>query len=179
MPHATLALSLVPHPATPDAAVRSLTVEVKRTVQGLTLRYLLTGDIRLLRIPPLRNVARADGLWRHTCFEAFIAGDGSGAYREFNFSPSGEWAAYRFTGYRQGGAPLECPAPRVAVRSSAERLELESAISLTGERLHIGLSAVVEHAEGALSYWAIAHPSPTPDFHNAAAFALQVDEVRH
>ena len=31
--------------------------------------------------------------------------DGEGYY-EFNFSPSGEWAAYRFSGYREGMADL-------------------------------------------------------------------------
>ena len=49
---------------------------------------------------------RTDGLWRHTCFEAFIAAAVRPEYWEYNLSPSGAWAAYHFTGYRAGMEPL-------------------------------------------------------------------------
>ena len=56
-----------------------------------------------IRVPPPGVPRIATDLWRHTCFEAFIAVEGLPAYHEFNFAPSGEWAIYAFAGYRDGG----------------------------------------------------------------------------
>ena len=60
-----------------------------------------------LLVPAPAPPVRTDGLWRHTCFEAFIAPAGSSEYWEYNFSPSGAWAAYHFTAYRTGMTPLD------------------------------------------------------------------------
>ena len=67
----------------------------------LLLRYVVTGKMSELRLPPVVSPARADELWRHTCFEAFVRASPNFAYYEFNFSPSMQWAAYRFRAYRQ------------------------------------------------------------------------------
>jgi hypothetical protein len=179
MPHATQAVALVPHPATPSGAVRSIIVEVTRNPEALALRYVLAGELARLRVPPARPAARADGLWRHTCFEVFIAVSGSAGYVEFNFSPSGEWAAYRFSGYREGQAPLECAPPKFAARSSGEDLQLQAAVPAAVGPLRVACSAVVEDAAGSLSYWALRHPRARPDFHHAGGFVLELDEVRH
>jgi len=104
------------------------------------------------------------------------------AYYEFNFSPSGEWAAYLFGHYRDG-APLmeEALAPRITVCRTGESLELDAFIPL--DRLsHIpphtpfmlALSAVVEEESGQRSYWALKHPSDKPDFHHPDAFTLEL-----
>jgi hypothetical protein len=109
------------------------------------------------------------------------------SYHELNFSPSREWAAYVFSGYRNG-APLggDSLDPRITVRTLADRLELEATVplqrlspQLVAGKLSVGLSAVVEDAEGGLSYWALRHPPGKPDFHHPEAFALELDEVRH
>ena len=105
-----------------------------------------------------------------------MAEEGPG-YREFNFSPSGEWAAFTFRGYRNGGELEVVRPPGIVVRRSEERLELDAAIHPDclppGRTLQLGLSAVVEDVDGALSYWALRHPPGRPDFHHADAFALQ------
>ena len=160
--------------------MRSILVQVRREPRALVLRYVLSGEVSRLRVPAPRAPARVDGLWRTTCFELFLAPETGAAYREFNFSPSGEWAAYGFGGYREGGAPLECPAPVLARRQSAEALELEATVALAEPGwLRLGLSTMVEHAEGGLSYWALRHPAARPDFHHPDALALEVDEARH
>jgi hypothetical protein len=146
---------------------------------GLALNFCLQGDLSGLRIPGPGSSRRADGLWRHTCFEAFVmAGEGPG-YREYNFSPSGEWASYDFCGYRDGRASVAEPGPEITVRRDAERLELDTQIpseSLPpGRSLRLGLSAVVENTHSELSYWALRHPAGRPDFHHADAFALPLD----
>jgi hypothetical protein len=119
-----------------------------------------------------------DGLWRHTCFEVFVLGDDAPGYREFNFSPSGEWAAYAFRDYRDGdelGVELTLGTP---VRRTADRLELSAEICQDflppGRSLRLGLSVVVEDSDGMLSYWALRHPPGKPDFHHTDAFAAQL-----
>jgi hypothetical protein len=149
-----------------------------RTADGrLTLSYVIKGDLSRLRIPQPGPSRRADGLWVHTCFEVFVmAGDGPG-YREFNFSPSGEWAVFAFRSYRDGGEVAVVPAPHIVVRRTTNRLELDATICHDflpqGNPLRLGLSAVIEDAAGRLSYWALRHPPGKPDFHHTDAFALQ------
>jgi len=108
-----------------------------------------------------------------------MAGEGPG-YREFNLSPSGEWAVYEFQSYRNGGVLENELSPEIRVREAKDKLELSAEISqglLPHDRpLRLGLSAVVEDVDGILSYWALRHPAGKPDFHHTDAFALQLDK---
>src|SRR5688500_11170806 len=103
------------HPASSCAALRGIEASVTRAADGsLQLAFRLEGDLDRLRIPPARPPRIAERLWQHTCCELFIASAAGAAYHEFNFSPSGEWAAYRFERYRHGMALLETLAePRI------------------------------------------------------------------
>ncbi|MFZ4534775.1 DOMON-like domain-containing protein [Propionivibrio sp.] len=129
-----------------------------------------------------------DALWEHTCFEAFVGVAGDPAYREFNFSPSGQWATYAFSGYRQPDqAATPITAPTITSRLFAGRLELEAiiprdALPTRSGTLQIGLSAVVEAADtvdGSHSYWALRHPARHPDFHHRDAFTLELADPRN
>jgi hypothetical protein len=178
----TATTRLICHPATPAPAVRSVEATIRANPDGsIALFYCLRGDIVRLRIPEDCAPERMDQLWEHTCFEAFIAVCGESAYREFNFSPSGQWAAYAFKDYRQ--AMNELPAiapPSIATRRFAGRIEVDVVLpaqSLPSGRRpwQIGISAVIEEADtvdGSHSYWALRHPSPRPDFHHRDAFML-------
>lgn len=175
-------LELISHPAHPSEAPRRVQANASRSPGGtIALAYRLEADLGRIELPPALGPTRADGLWRHTCFEAFVSGDDE-AYCELNFAPSGQWAAYRFARYREGMAPLsELPAPRIDVRRGKGVLELEASVPLSGlpglavgARLRLALSAVVEDVEGRLSYWALAHPSDRPDFHHPEGFALEL-----
>jgi hypothetical protein len=167
------------HPATSCDALRGIEVSVERKAESLQVAYVLDGDIERLRIPQPRAPRVAERLWEHTCCELFIARPDAPGYREFNLSPSGEWAAYAFTGYRAGRLPVPV-CPRISVRRAAGRLQLEASIP-TQEiaRLSIGLSAVIEEKSGGISYWSLRHAPGKPDFHHPDAFALDLDEVRH
>jgi hypothetical protein len=69
--------------------------------------------------------------------------------------------------------------PGIAVRKQAQRLELSAGVALEhAGKVALGLAAVIEEQDGALSYWALRHPAGTPDFHHPEAFALALDEVR-
>ena len=172
-------LTLACHPQTPSRAMCSIDAEVSAGPGDiLSLGFVLECDLSSLCIPETRGSRRAGGLWRHTCFEVFVmAGDGPG-YREFNFSPSGEWAVYAFRGYRDSGELEVELAPAIVVRRTMNRLELDAEISRDllpqGRSLRLGLSAVVEDADGGLSYWALRHAPGKPDFHHTDAFALHL-----
>jgi hypothetical protein len=156
--------------------VQSIVVRLERAAPAL-LRVLFTlqADLDRLQLPPPRPARFVDGLWRHTCCEIFIAPKGGTLYREFNFSPSGEWAAYELQRYREGAA-LD---PRIAVRRGEGRLEIEARVPYPAQACSIALSAVIADQAGVLSYWALKHPPGKPDFHHSAGFALELDEVRN
>jgi len=171
-------ISLVAHPRTPGAAVRGVRAAAARTPQGLLgLRYRIEADLERLRIAPASTPAPGERLWEHLCCEVFVAPDsaraGAGAYREFNFSPSGEWAAFEFQRYREG-APLAVPDPGIAVRRDGQALELSASVEVQAAKLRVALCVVIEELDGALSYWALAHPAPRPDFHHPDGFALEI-----
>lgn len=166
------------HPATPCAAIAAVTADARWLPDGrLGFYYVLEGRTAQVKVPALAQADRADELWRHTCCEAFVAGP-EGGYSEFNFAPSGAWAAYRFSAYREGMRPVAVVAdPVIDVRITAERIELDALIGsrsvpLREDGLHLGLSVVVEELSGVLSCWALAHPLAHPDFHHADSFRL-------
>jgi len=148
----------------------------------LALRYAMTADFKHLQVPALAASARADNLWRHTCFEAFVAMKDYPAYYEFNFSPSGQWAVYGFRAYRERMVlDSETLTPEMTVRVGNEVLELQATIPMArlpifvaGAKLRLGLSAVIEGRDGAFSYWALAHPAAKPDFHHGDCFAMEL-----
>jgi hypothetical protein len=165
---------LLPHPQTSSSSVRSVSAQVVKTPgDRLTVSYAIEGDLDRVRIPSPRPPQRAERLWQHTCCEIFVARKGSPAYHEFNFSPSGEWAAYAFKRYREGEA-LDAPDPGISVRKTAGKLELEAVVPAATAAILVGLSAVIEENDGRLSYWALRHAPGKPDFHHREAFALEL-----
>jgi hypothetical protein len=180
---APLKAELQCHPAIPAPLVRGVAAQVGwGNDEALVLTFALEGNLARLRIPTPQPPRRVDNLWRHTCFEAFLRHKGEPAYCEFNFAPSGEWAAYAFRRYRDGMSPVQDVAPRVVVRRTKDRLELDARIRLEclppGQphtRLQLALSAIIEDDQGVLSYWALTHPPGRPDFHHPDAFALELE----
>ena len=175
-------VSLVCHEATPARQVRTIVVRVSRRSDRIGISFRLEGELSRLRIPLPGPHHRVDGLWRHTCFETFVAVDGTSAYREFNFAPSGQWAAYAFRDYRSSVPLVLEEDPEIALRATADCLELDTVLPrvswptpTANEKVRLGLSAVVEDESGALSYWALNHPAGKADFHHRDCFALELD----
>lgn len=168
-------VSLQLHPDSRCDAVTGIDVELFRPRPGaLALRYAVVGAIPELALPPALGPERADGLWQHTCFEAFVRSLGPG-YSEFNFSPSSRWAAYRFSGYREGMAEADVSPPRIETNEADDSYQLRAELDgLPTETLQIGLSAVIEERNGRKSYWALAHPQGKADFHHPDCFKLQL-----
>lgn len=166
------------HPASPCAALSAIAVEAALSATGaLALSYRGHGDPASLRMPAPLPPGPADGLWQHTCLEAFVAAVDSEEYREFNFAPSGQWASYHFTACRQRDFGFMPPvAPQIAFQHCADGFRLDALIAPellpAGRSLALGLTAVIEAADGSKSYWALAHCAAQPDFHLRQSFAL-------
>jgi hypothetical protein len=170
------------HPDSSCAAVTRIEVAIARPrAASLLLRYVVAGNIGELRLPPVVAAARADELWRHTCFEAFIRPSPGSAYHEFNFAPSTQWAAYRFSGYRSGmRVATGIGAPEIDVQARPDGYTLQALLGLKEvsdlpreATWRLGLSAVIEETNGRKSYWALAHPPGQPDFHHSDCFACE------
>jgi hypothetical protein len=169
------------HPDFPSADGLSIDVSVERTSAGvLHLRYRLTGAEHVL-IPRRIGSLRADNLWQHTCFEAFVRPAGGTAYFEFNLAPSLQWAVYHFDAPRQGMRnALELGVPSLDIRNEGGRFELGAQINLDAvpdfarAPWQLNLTSVIEAPDGRKSYWALAHPTGRPDFHNPDCFALEL-----
>jgi hypothetical protein len=173
-------LSLKLHPEFRCEAVSGITVDATRSQPAsLKLRYRMTGRMDDLKMPSEAAPARADALWRHTCFEAFLRSSALDAYYEFNFSPSHQWAVYHFDGYRNGMREAAPSRIDVGIGFDAHGCEADVVLDLNGlpdlaadAVWHLGLTAVIEEKNGRMSYWALAHPPGKPDFHHADGFAL-------
>ncbi len=178
-----MAAFLTAHPSTPSDAVHRLGVQLRaEEPDKLVFQFSLDADMSRVRVPLCGAGGRADALWKHTCFEAFVAPADAPGYHEFNFSPSLEWAIYRFSAYREGMSPAEIGhAPNISVRRGDDGLELQSVVRLgdlpdlrDARHLRIALAAVIEDDTGRLSYWGLRHPTGKPDFHHPNGFALEV-----
>ncbi len=168
---------LQPHPDTPSAKVTGVSVEVAQSRRNLlTLWYTVHANVAELVIPPPAEPLRTSGLWESTCFELFVRSGAGDSYDEFNFSPSTQWAAYSFRGYREGMAPAAVEhEPIISHTEPLESFELHVSLPIRLPRPgHLGLSAIIEEKSGRKSYWALAHPPGDPDFHDRACFTLQL-----
>ncbi len=153
---------------------------------GLVARFDCRCRAGALRLPEARPSVAADELWRHTCCELFVGIAGDAAYREFNWSPSGQWAAYGFSAYRVRvplAADPAVPAPELEFAPGAEGWTLQARLAATAlpgvaaGRIELGLAAVLEAADGKLSYWALRHAAAQPDFHRRESFTLRLGDL--
>ena len=168
-------MNLKPHPDTPPLAVTAIQTDCWHDAGRWHFRYLIDGATRLI-LPDPAETGRADNLWQSTCFEAFVGGAGA-AYREYNFAPSGQWAAYAFDRPREG---MRTADDRVEVwlEGGDTWIAVETALSADlAPGSPLNLTAIIEEACGHKSYWALAHPDGPPDFHNRDCFVAQLQPV--
>lgn len=175
-------LNLIPHPATPPA---DPAFKVWANIDhAASLGAVATTNIwfgvgapgERFIIPAASEPSRADELWRTTCFEAYLRAAGKRKYREWNFAPSGQWAAYDFFGTRKGMANAEVDSPPyVRMEDNFTWWALGATFALdAGQDWELGLSAVLEEKDGTKSYWALAHTAEKPDFHAPGCFVARL-----
>jgi hypothetical protein len=176
-------LQLLPHPGCTAVPEGQVTVSLKLSDCTLDIQYVIAVNTLKIRLPEpgAKRTAgqRRDGLWQHTCCEAFIATENQTGYLEFNFSPSGDWACYAFNDYRQP-APLPrlATSPRITCQATDDGFCLQAAVDRESLPIarpwHLGLSCVLKECSGHKTYWALQHDTPQPDFHRRACFTLSL-----
>jgi len=174
--------SLVCHPRTPAAAIVAIHVELACVgARELALRYRIVGELDRVRVAGLGTELPAERLWEHTCCELFVAGEQGGAYHEWNFSPTGQHASFGFASYRERSSAEPAAASVQSVEHDARQLVLASRVTVPdalGDRIRIGLAAVVRDQADVCSYWAAHHPCERPDFHHTGGFVLALELPR-
>ncbi|HEU0098465.1 MAG TPA: DOMON-like domain-containing protein [Allosphingosinicella sp.] len=166
------------HPAEPSVAVDSIDFKFeRRSATSLRFRFEVRGRIDEIVLPARAAPLRTSGLWESTCFEVFLRPAEFSDYRELNFSPSSQWAAYAFSSHRKGMMHAAVPAPPVIeVTAGPARLTADVAISLDlpDEPYLIAAAAVIEETRGGRSLWALSHEGSVPDFHHPSCFTLEL-----
>ena len=150
-----------------------LSFSLRPSQSGQPLPRLHYGDAGLST--NLRQGQRLDGLWTHTCFEAFFALPNHDRYWELNASPNGDWNLYRFETYRGEGAREQTSAPLIHWQSSQWDCRCTIQLSLSPwwtpvQCPELAISMVLEDRHNTLSYWALSHHGKEPDFHDRRAF---------
>lgn len=173
---------LLPHPSTQPSPPFTVWASAERSAAfgntaTLNLWFGVSAPTTRFLIPePAAEPARRDELWRSTCFECFLKEEGQASYQEWNFSSSGDWAAYDFTATREGmaDAPAANP-PYLRTEDNLTWWGLGATLSIpVAKRFNLGLSAVLEEQSGAKTYWALHHPSEQPDFHHPDCFTARL-----
>jgi hypothetical protein len=173
----TLQLALQPHSSTPSRLVRGVKLTLScNDSDKMQLEFNIDAAASAVVIPLPTISTFKDGLWRHTCFELFVRA-AHGAYREFNFSPSTEFAIYDFADYRTAMTPIRpSDTPSIQPRQGGLSVHVELPLMLLqpagAPAAQIGVAAVIEGRDGTLSYWALRHPQETPDFHHRDGFLI-------
>lgn len=171
--HFNLAL----HPQSPATGIDAITGRIALDPHWLRIRWRIEQAAQLV-IPAFAGKGRADGLWRSTCFELFLRQPGASAYVELNLSPSERWAAYDFSGPREGMADRAMPRdPVCTMRPGSAFSIFDAAVPLAGLPAlpwQINVAAVIEERGGSKSLWALAHPEGKADFHDPTCFTGEV-----
>jgi hypothetical protein len=176
--------ALQPHSDSPRLPVDSLTADVRRTADGkLELVYRLTGDLEQLLMPELSNPSRADELWKHTCFEIFFLKAEAPGYVEFNFAPTGQWAAYSFRSRRSGMRNIDgIDAAPIGTMTFGRQFVLKAMVDTSkiegmpaaDAPWKAAISTVIEAGDGRKAYWAVQHPEGNPDFHAPEGYVIDL-----
>jgi hypothetical protein len=175
-------LDLVPHLKTPPSEPFKLWVNVEHSgafgaTASASFWFCMSAPPNRFVIPSVvEEPSRAENLWETTCFEAFLRIPGEEAYREWNFAPSGQWAAYDFKKHRDRRTDADVAAPYIRMEDNLTWWTVGATLAVPSkQKFDLGLSAILEEKDGTKSYWALAHPEgEKPDFHDPACFAAHL-----
>jgi hypothetical protein len=180
----TITFSLIPFESSLHESIAHLemTGTIARQSNQLTLNYTLQGDLATVKIPaPATTPTRTKSLWEHTCFEFFLAEQGSDRYWEFNLSPSSDWNIYQLDGYRQElREALEFTSLPFTIQHHPQELSLQLTVNLESlvsptAILDLAVTAVIQFVNDEVSYWALTHVGPEADFHRRESFAIALE----
>lgn len=171
--------NLILHPECAAGPITSVSASVQPTKQGCRAQFRLEGDVSAIKIPAPADASRQDNLWKTTCFEIFWQPEGGSYYREFNLSPSSQWACYDFDDFRLNSrdAPVEVIAIACVHNEGGLDLRADIASELPLPAA-VALNAIVEDKDGNIQFWALAFEPGKPEFHSATCRAIALENRR-
>lgn len=173
--------SLQPFPSTKSLPNLKIAGNITRNSNQLAICYMLGGDLKEIALAlPSNAPSRKHELWEDTCFEFFVGIKDSARYWEFNLSPAGHWNVYRFDAYRQG--MQEETAFTILpfnVQNQANGLALALDVDLNKivsaeQAIEVGITTVIKHRDGEVTYWALTHRGAEADFHLRDSFIVEL-----
>mgnify|MGYP001048891419 CR=1 FL=1 len=168
--------NLILHPECAVGPITSVSASVLPTEQGCRAQFRFDGDLSAIKIPADTDARRQDNLWKTTCCEIFWQPNGGSYYREFNLSPSSQWACYDFDDFRVNSRDAPVEAIAIACVHSDVRLVLNADIvSELPLPATVALNAIVEGNDGNIQFWALAFDPGRPDFHSATCRAISLE----
>jgi hypothetical protein len=191
---------LIPFSGLNEEITRNYTIQAGATVSRsqIELRFKIEAKTsatfsEIIFPEPVPHGHRKDELWKSTCFEGFIPSHGTPAYLEFNGASNGDWNWYAFEDYRKEMKPIvltqRLEPCAVSLSKSNKDLEMCWVLPLAGVAQGLGMHVNTAHVLGplgltvvlqtkqAVTYWALAHTGPKPDFHQRASF--RYDPIRN
>ena len=171
---ATLSIVNILKPYSSEKVKFLLEADANLSESSLKLEFCLIDKADLFELPQTTQKWKAadvlieNGLWNHTCFEAFLNPFGLGIYYELNFSLKPAWNQYQFDRYRYPQPPKngnDFELKSLIWDQFESRLTVELKNNTKFKKFKIGLTAVLEEKTGAKHYCAVAHKGPKPDFH--------------
>ena len=114
---------------------------------GLLLHYQVTGQVAGIQLPPAAPPGAADGLWQHTCMEAFVSPVWAAHYREFNFSPNGQWMRFDFDDYVAGADEARARETRLKLERAGLKTYTHVAQTAEGRRIRVRVGPYESRAE--------------------------------
>lgn len=165
--------ALICHPNHLAKSVTGVFADIARDGDDLMLSYRIDAPSGSLVWPVDGPADRRDELWLTTCFEVFLAPNPGADYFEYNFAPSGAWAAYRFDAHRSVGMrnAVIARAPIIKPDGYGVTVSCAPPSDLAGP-WRVALTVVVEEQGGPKSLWSLKHPPGKPDFHHPDGFVL-------
>lgn len=161
-----------------SAEITGVDIQADIEIDGQTLVFkydIIDPDGKILiPKPEIEILARQDGLWNHTCFEAFLAIPNSPSYYEFNFSPKSAWNVYKFTNYREPQPPKrseDFSIKKMDVSGTKFIVQCENHTAFS--QFEVSLNAVIEFHDHQKHYFALAHNGGKPDFHLRKNFIIK------
>ena len=170
--------TLKPHADNPLVDL-SATASVSRSGKSKwLLTYELAGCTESIVFPNESFSGRSKNLWKETCFEFFIRHPG-GEYLECNFSPTGLWSCFSFSGFRRGRRDIDLQnKPKISADNSSGGFKLGVLLDFNGvlltkytePKLFIALTIVIKMRDQRYCYYALGFPNGQADFHHEDGF---------
>ena len=134
----------------------------------VSICYNIKGGLENIYWPKKMNPEHGDNeLWRSTCFECFIGSSCTPEYYEYNQSPDGDSACYKFSDYRNRQSAFDRPSD-YAFSLTADEYECHARIDIPSPYtlpFYLGLAVIIKDRRNELHYFGLSHPNDAPDFH--------------